>query len=106
SLALDLNHPAGHGVVDDLIRRADVLVENFLPASLARLGLQPERLRQLNPNRVSCSISGYGRTGSLADVPGYDLMMQASAGIMSITGEGEGTPMKVGVAISDVLTGL
>jgi formyl-CoA transferase len=106
SLALDLNHPAGREVADDLIRRADVLVENFLPDSLARLGLEPERLKQLNPKLVSCSISGYGRTGPLAAVPGYDLTMQASAGIMSITGEPEGAPMKVGVAISDVLTGL
>ncbi|HEV3005733.1 MAG TPA: CoA transferase, partial [Pirellulales bacterium] len=106
SLALDLNHPEGREVADDLIRRADVLVENFLPDSLARLGLGPERLKQLNPKLVSCSISGYGRTGPLAAVPGYDLMMQASAGIMSITGEPEGAPMKVGVAISDVLTGL
>ncbi len=106
SLALDLNHPAGRVVVDDLVRRADVLVENFLPDSLARLGLGPARLKQLNPKLVSCSISGYGRSGPLAAVPGYDLMMQASAGIMSITGEPGGTPMKVGVAISDVLTGL
>src|SRR5258708_7938536 len=103
SLALDLNHPAGRGVVDDLVRRAEVLVENFLPDSLARLGLEPARLKQLNPTLVSCSISGYGRTRPLRAVPGYDLMMQASAGIMSITGEPEGTPMKVGVAISDVL---
>jgi len=106
SLALDLNHPAGRGVVDDLVRHSEVLVENFLPDTLARLGLRPERLKQLNPKLVSCSISGYGRSGPLAAVPGYDLMMQASAGIMSITGEPEGTPMKVGVAISDVLTGL
>jgi len=106
SLALDLNHPGGRVVVDDLVRRADVLVENFLPDSLARFGLGPERLKLLNPMLVSCSISGYGRSGPLAAVPGYDLMMQASAGIMSITGEPGGTPMKVGVAISDVLTGL
>ena len=106
SVALDLAHAAGREVVDDLIRRAAVLVENFLPDSLARLGLTPDRLQQLNPQLVTCSISGYGRTGPLAAVPGYDLMMQASAGIMSITGEPEGMPMKVGVAITDVITGL
>lgn len=106
SLALDLAHPAGRQVVNDLIRRADVLVENFLPDSLAHLGLEPERLRELNPSLVACSISGYGRTGPLSAVPGYDLMMQASAGIMSITGEPAGAPMKVGVAITDVITGL
>ncbi|HVX16099.1 MAG TPA: CaiB/BaiF CoA-transferase family protein [Pirellulales bacterium] len=106
SLALDLAHPVGRGAVDDLIRHADVLVENFLPDSLARLGLEPERLRTLNPGLVACSISGFGRTGSLAAVPGYDLMMQASTGIMSITGEPDGAPMKVGVAITDIITGL
>jgi crotonobetainyl-CoA:carnitine CoA-transferase CaiB-like acyl-CoA transferase len=106
SLALDLAHPAGREVVDDLIRRADALVENFLPDSLARLGLAPQRLQELNPGLVACSISGFGRTGPLAAVPGYDLMMQASAGIMSITGEPDGVPMKVGVAITDVITGL
>lgn len=106
SLALDLAHPAGRAVLDDLIQAADVLVENFLPDSLEHLGLQPERLRRLNAKLVICSISGYGRTGPLAAVPGYDLMMQASAGIMSITGEASGAPMKVGVAITDVITGL
>lgn len=106
SLALDLAHPAARSVLDDLIRAADVLVENFLPDSLEHLGLTPERLRGLNPKLVVCSISGYGRTGPLAGIPGYDLMMQASAGIMSITGEAAGAPMKVGVAITDVITGL
>lgn len=106
SLALDLAHPAARAVLDDLIRAADVLVENFLPDSLQRLGLQPDRLRNVNPKLVVCSISGYGRTGPLAEVPGYDLIMQASSGIMSITGEATGAPMKVGVAITDCITGL
>lgn len=106
SLALDLQHAAGRPVLDELLRRADVLVENFLPDSLEKLGLAPERLRQLNSRLVTCSISGYGRTGPLAASPGYDLMMQAAAGVMSITGEPDGTPMKVGVAITDVITGL
>jgi crotonobetainyl-CoA:carnitine CoA-transferase CaiB-like acyl-CoA transferase len=82
------------------------LLENFLADSLEKLGLAPERLKSLNPGLVSCSISGYGRTGPLAGLPGYDLVMQASAGIMSITGEADGEPMKVGVAITDVMTGL
>lgn len=106
SIALDLSHPSSRAVLDDLIRRADVLVENFLPDSLTRLGLEPNRLHELKPDLVICSISGYGRTGPLSSVPGYDLMMQASAGIMSITGEPSGAPMKVGVAITDVITGL
>ena len=106
SLALDLGHPAGQAVLAELLRQADVMVENFLPDSLAKLGLVPERLAALNPELVSCSISGFGRSGPLAQTPGYDLMMQASAGIMSITGETDGAPMKVGVAITDVITGL
>lgn len=106
SLALDLANRASRAVLDNLICRADVLVENFLPDSLAKLGLTPDRLAELNPALVSCSISGYGRTGPFANVPGYDVMMQASSGMMAITGEPEGMPMKVGVAISDVITGL
>lgn len=106
SLALDLGSDEGRRVVQDLVACADVLVENFLPDSLAKLGLLPDQLAGLNPRLVSCSISGFGRTGPLADVPGYDLLMQAGAGLMSITGEPDGAPMKVGVAITDVVTGL
>jgi crotonobetainyl-CoA:carnitine CoA-transferase CaiB-like acyl-CoA transferase len=106
SLALDLANPASRPVLDEVLGRADVMIENFLPDSLAKLGLDPERVAALNPRLVSCSISGYGRTGPLANVPGYDLMMQASMGMMAITGEPGGMPMKIGVAISDVITGL
>lgn len=106
SVAIDLGRPEGRAVVDDLIRNSDVLVENFMPDALAKFGLSPPRLKSLNPRLVSCSISAFGRTGPLADVPGYDLMIQAGSGLMSITGEPEGMPMKVGVAISDVLSGL
>lgn len=106
SLALDFSTDDGRAVLHDLIRRADVLIENFLPDSLNKLGLTPEQLRRLNPRLVTASISGYGRTGPLAEKPGYDLVLQATAGIMSITGEPEGSPMKIGVAITDVITGL
>lgn len=106
SLALDLGHPSSRTVLDDLVRKADVLLENFLPDALPRLGLEPARLRTLNPDLVMCSVSGYGRTGPLANVPGYDLVIQASTGLMSITGEPDGAPMKVGVAVTDVITGL
>ncbi|HEY4312579.1 MAG TPA: CaiB/BaiF CoA-transferase family protein [Pirellulales bacterium] len=106
SLALDLKHPAAREIVDRLIGVADVLVENFLPDALSRYGLTPERLATLNPRLVSCSISGFGRTGPLADVAGYDLVTQAGTGLMSITGEPAGPPLKVGVAMSDILTGL
>ena len=87
SLALDLAHPEARAVLDDLLCAADVLVENFRLGSLARLGLDPQRLATLNPRLVRVSISGFGRTGPEADVPGYDLTVQAAGGIMSITGE-------------------
>lgn len=106
SLAMDLAHPASRRPLVDLIRGADALVENFLPETLAKLDLSPERTREIQPRLVRCSISGFGRTGPLANVPGYDLCAQAGAGVMSITGEAEGRPLKVGVAISDVITGL
>ena len=106
SLAIDLKNPAAGGVLDDLLRAADVMVENFLPDTLAQFGLTPERLASLNPRLVSCSISGFGRTGPQANVPGYDLVTQAGSGLMAITGEPEGVPAKVGIAISDILAGL
>lgn len=106
SLAVDLKHPQSRPMLEALVRRADVLVENFRLESLEELGLAPENLKRLNPDLVSCSISGYGRTGPSSSVPGYDLMIQATAGLMSITGEPDGMPMKVGVAISDVIAGL
>jgi len=106
SLALNLAHPQGQAVLADLIRQADVLIENFLTDSLEKLGLTPVRLQQLNPKLVSCSISGYGRTGPAANSPGYDLVIQAQSGLMSITGMPDGPPSKVGVALTDVMTGL
>ena len=106
SLALDLSRPKARGVLDDLIRVSDVLIENFLPQSMEKLGLTAERMEKLNPRLVRVSISGYGRTGPAAAIPGYDLVVQATAGIMSITGEPDGTPMKIGVAITDILSGL
>ncbi len=106
SLALDLKNPASRPVLEDLLRTADVLVENFLPDAVAQFGLTPERLAEINPRLVSCSISGFGRTGPLAAVPGYDLVTQAGSGLMAITGDSRGEPAKVGVAISDLVTGL
>jgi crotonobetainyl-CoA:carnitine CoA-transferase CaiB-like acyl-CoA transferase len=106
SLALELASREGREVLDDLIRAADVMIENFLPGSLDKLGLSAERLAALNPRLIRASISGYGRTGPNANMPGYDLVVQATAGIMSITGDPDGMPMKIGVAITDVLTGL
>ena len=106
SVALDLAQDAGQDIFQQLVARSDVLLENFRADSLDRIGLLPEWLHRINPRLIICSISGYGRTGPLKDVPGYDFAIQAFSGLMSITGPKEGPPSKVGVAVTDVLTGL
>lgn len=106
SLTLDLNRPEGHRLFLDLVQKSDVLLENFRAASAIRLGLAPEQLLEANPRLIVCSISGFGRSGPLSDVPGYDFAIQALSGLMSITGPVDGPPCKVGVAVTDVLTGL
>src|SRR5438874_3782232 len=105
-ITLDLAQPEGMSIFHDLVRRNDVLVENFRPASAEKLGLSPEKLLEINPRLVICSISGFGRTGPWSALPGYDFAIQALSGLMSITGPAEGPPCKVGVAVTDVLTGL
>jgi crotonobetainyl-CoA:carnitine CoA-transferase CaiB-like acyl-CoA transferase len=100
SLALDLKR--GGDVARRLLERADVVVDNFLPSHRAALGL--DRVRELNPRAIHCSIAGYDSDGANAATPGYDLLAQAAAGLMAITGEPDGDPMKAGVALSDVLT--
>jgi crotonobetainyl-CoA:carnitine CoA-transferase CaiB-like acyl-CoA transferase len=106
SLTLDLKSPEGAGIARRLIARADVLVENFLPGVMAKLGLDYERARHLNPFLVYCSITGYGQTGPYRNEPGYDFMIQAQGGFMSITGPEDGEPYKAGVAVADITTGL
>jgi crotonobetainyl-CoA:carnitine CoA-transferase CaiB-like acyl-CoA transferase len=106
SVTLDLGNPAGRPILEKMIARSDVLLENFLPSSATRIGLSPDQLQRINPRLVACSISGFGRTGPLADVPGYDFVVQALGGLMAITGEPAGQPMKVGVALTDIITGL
>jgi len=106
SLTLDLVQPAGREVLIKLIESSDVVVENFLPSVAAKFNLTPEKLKVINPRLIVCSISGFGRTGPNAESPGYDFVIQTLAGLMSITGEPNGQPMKVGVALTDVLTGL
>jgi crotonobetainyl-CoA:carnitine CoA-transferase CaiB-like acyl-CoA transferase len=105
SLAIDLRHEASPGLVDALVRQADVLIENYRTGTAETLGLGYERLSALNPRLVYCSISGYGRTGPAATRPGYDFVVQAESGLMSITGSPEGEPQKVGVAVADLATG-
>jgi crotonobetainyl-CoA:carnitine CoA-transferase CaiB-like acyl-CoA transferase len=104
SFAVDLADEAAREDVIELVRRADVLVENFRPGTMARYGLSYEQVRELNPRIVYCSVTGFGADKG-ADLPGYDLLVQAVGGLMSITGEPEGDPAKVGVALVDVLTG-
>jgi len=105
-LSLDLAQPDGRKLLSDLLCQSDVLLENFLPSSAAKLGLTPEQVLKLNPRLVVCSISGFGRTGPMRDAPGYDFAIQAMSGLMSITGPVAGPPCKVGVAVSDIITGL
>src|SRR5436309_2412148 len=105
-ITLDLSRPEGLRLFHDLVRRSDVLLENFRAASADRLGLSPASLLAVNPRLIVCSISGFGRTGPWRDLPGYDFAIQALSGLMSITGPVEGPPCKVGVAVTDVLTGL
>jgi crotonobetainyl-CoA:carnitine CoA-transferase CaiB-like acyl-CoA transferase len=105
SIALDLGSVAGAESVRLLARRADVLVENFPPGGLERFGLSAERLRSENPRLVTASITGFGPSGPEASAPGFDLLAQAGAGLMAITGTLESGPTKVGVAVSDLLAG-
>jgi crotonobetainyl-CoA:carnitine CoA-transferase CaiB-like acyl-CoA transferase len=105
SLAVDLKQPEGRALALDLCGRADVVIENFRAGAAARLGLEYEAVRERNPAAVYCSITGFGRHGS-PDRAGYDFVAQAESGLMAITGEPDGPPTKVGVALVDVVTGL
>ncbi|MGB3827339.1 MAG: CoA transferase [Ornithinimicrobium sp.] len=104
SVALDLGDPDDHPAAVELARRADVFVENFRPGALDRFGLGYDQVRAINPGVVYVSITGFGRAGG-ADLMGYDFLVQAVGGLMSVTGQPDGPPTKVGVALVDVLTG-
>ncbi|HJZ76549.1 MAG TPA: CoA transferase [Vicinamibacterales bacterium] len=106
SVTLDFKHPGGRAVLDRLIARADVLVENFRPGTLAKLGLDYESLAPRYPRLVYCSVSGFGQTGPRAKEPGYDAVMQGEGGLMSITGSADGPPYRLGVAIADIVSGM
>jgi crotonobetainyl-CoA:carnitine CoA-transferase CaiB-like acyl-CoA transferase len=106
SIALDIKSPEGQQIVLELAAAADVIVENFRPGTMERLGIGYEDVRKLNPGIVYCSISGYGQTGPESDRPGYDFIMQAESGLMSITGEADGLPHRLGVAFTDVAAGM
>jgi crotonobetainyl-CoA:carnitine CoA-transferase CaiB-like acyl-CoA transferase len=106
SLTLDLKSPSAGRVLDALLAKADVVVENFRPGTMARLGLAYEQLARRLPRLVYCSISGFGQTGPRAAEPGYDAVVQAEGGLMSITGAADGQPFRLGVAISDIVSGM
>ena len=106
SVTIDMSCSEGQDLVRDLAAEADVLVENFRVGSLKRLDLDPEDLMRRNRRLIVCSISAFGQSGSRAQEPGYDAIIQASGGLMSITGPEEGGPQKVGVAIADIMAGM
>src|SRR5438045_3508586 len=106
SLTLDLKSPAARRIIESLLEGADVLVENFRPGTMERLGLSYDALATRYPRLVYCSISGFGQTGPRRNEPGYDAVMQGEAGLMSITGNADGPPFRLGVAISDIVTGM
>lgn len=106
SCTIDLKSEAGRDAVLALAEAADVVVENFRPGTLDKWGLGYDALKARNPKIVLCSISGFGRSGPDADRPGYDLILQGESGVMDITGDADGPPMKVGTSIADLATGL
>lgn len=106
SVALDLKTVEGLATARQLALKADVLIENFKVGQMAKFGLDYASLAEDNPGLVYCSLTGYGQTGPYAERAGYDYVIQAQTGLMSITGSADGEPQKVGVAISDVITGL
>ena len=110
SVTINLAEPKGQALAREMAARSDVVVENFKVGALARYGLDYLSLKALNPRLVYCSITGFGQNGPYADRAGYDFMIQGMGGLMSITGEAEGTegagPQKVGVAMADIVTGL
>jgi len=104
SVAVDFNDARGQSIVRDLAKRADILIENFRVGGLAQYSLDYDSIHQINPAIVYCSISGFGQTGPYAQKPGYDFIVQAMSGLMSITGDT--SPTKTGVAVSDLFAGL
>ncbi|HYA29337.1 MAG TPA: CoA transferase [Acidobacteriota bacterium] len=106
SITIDLKASEGIALIRQLAERADVFIENFRPGAMDRLGLGERELRAANPRLVYASLSGFGADGPMAEIPGYDLIVQAWGGLMSITGTGDSGPLKVGVAIIDLVAGL
>jgi crotonobetainyl-CoA:carnitine CoA-transferase CaiB-like acyl-CoA transferase len=110
SIEIDLASEAGIGLVKELAKHCDILVENFKVGGLKQYGLDYESMKEANPTLIYCSITGFGQTGPYAERPGYDFMIQGMGGLMSITGERDdlpgGGPQKAGVAVTDIITGM
>lgn len=106
SIAIDIRTEQGQDLLHKLIEKADILIHNFKVGGLEKYGLGYEQLKQTYPSLIYCAISGYGQQGPLSKEPGYDFVAQALSGLMASTGEPEGAPMKAGVALSDIMTGL
>ncbi len=105
SISMDLKHPEEIKLLRSILNKADVLIENFKPGSLAKLGLDPNKLREDNPKLITCSISGYGSRGEWAKMKAYDLLIQAETGMASITGTAD-APGRVGVSVADIAAGM
>lgn len=106
SVAVDIKTKEGQAIIHQLLESSDILIENFKVGGLEKYGLGYAQLKDKHPKLIYCSITGFGQSGPLAAEPGYDLMAQAMGGLMAVTGEPDGAPMKVGVALSDIITGL
>src|SRR5215208_3055416 len=106
SVTLDFKNPEGRAILDRLIAKSDVVVENFRPGTLARIGLDYASLAPTHPKLIMCSISGFGQTGPRSHEAGYDAVIQAEGGLMSITGAADGVPYRLGVAIGDIVSGM
>ena len=106
SVTLDITKPAGQAIVKRLAQDCDIVVENFKVGALARYGLDAASLRALKPSLIYCSVTGFGQDGPRAEQAAYDFMIQAMCGLMSVTGEADGAPQKVGVPIVDLMTGM
>jgi len=106
SVTLDFKQPRGRAILAELVARADVLVENFRPRTLEKLGFDYAALAPKHPRLIYCSVSGFGQTGPRSAEPGYDAVIQGEGGLMSITGPSDGPPYRLGVAIADIVSGM
>lgn len=106
SISLDLKSEEGREIMRKMVQKSDILIQNFRPGTMERLGLPYDKARELNPQLIYCSLSGYGQDGPQKDWPGYDLTVLANSGLLSLNGEESRTPIKFGVPIADIVSGM